>query len=191
MHLHLNKTCSKDHTHARCTSKELTNTQLYTMHVAGVVHQRIARTALAASTPPATAKARPALPCIRVMPRPPAVGPKAVPKAEAKAPPVAHGPRAEGPSVAHGPRMGAGGPQQGPQVGRGPREEPEEGYVPPPRHAPSHAGPEAPRLAEAPPRLSLPRGRRPAASWKTGDERLPCDARGLPGLLRCPEPMAN
>ena len=102
--LHLNKTCSKGHTHAQCTSSELTNTQMYTMQVADVVHQCIARTALSASSPPNLAKVRPALPCIRVMPRPPGIGPKAAPKAEFKAPPVVHGPRAEPPPVAHGPR---------------------------------------------------------------------------------------
>ena len=109
MHHHLNKTCSKDHTHAQCTGNELTNTQMYTLQGADVVHQCIARTALSASSPPNLAKVRPALPCARIMPRPPAVGPKAVPKAEFKAPPVVHGPRAEPPPVAHGPRGGAEG----------------------------------------------------------------------------------
>jgi len=44
--------------------------------------------------------------------------------------------------------------------------------VPPPIHVPPRVGPEAPKMVEAPPRLSLPRGRRPAASWKAGGESL-------------------
>ena len=41
LHTELNRTCSGDHVHAQCTSKELTGTQMYTMHIADIVHRHI------------------------------------------------------------------------------------------------------------------------------------------------------
>ena len=82
LHTELSRTCSGDHEHAQCTSKELAGTQMYTMQIADIVHRHISSGAdFAPDGPRPAAKpgaglpaapnqpagtARACLPCIRV-----------------------------------------------------------------------------------------------------------------------------
>ena len=66
----LNMTCDKMHAHAVCTGPELTNTQMYTMRIAGIVHDVIrgmCSHSAQASLPSATAPLLACAACVGVM----------------------------------------------------------------------------------------------------------------------------